>query len=38
MKHIALHWRILIGMFLGIVFGFFNVTNNWWKIICTTLG
>lgn len=22
MKHIALHWRILIGMFLGVIFGF----------------
>ncbi|WP_062057787.1 dicarboxylate/amino acid:cation symporter [Aquimarina longa] len=31
MKKIALHWQIMIGMILGIVFGFLMTTFSWGK-------
>ncbi len=31
MKKIALHWKIMIGMILGIVFGFIMTTISWGK-------
>ncbi len=31
MKKIALHWQIMIGMLLGIVFGFIMTTISWGK-------
>ncbi len=31
MKKIALHWQIMIGMLLGIVFGFIMTTLSWGK-------
>ena len=31
MKKIALHWKIMIGMVLGIVFGFIMTTISWGK-------
>jgi Na+/H+-dicarboxylate symporter len=31
MKKIALHWKIMIGMILGIVFGFLMTTISWGK-------
>ncbi|MBP2833556.1 dicarboxylate/amino acid:cation symporter [Aquimarina sp. U1-2] len=31
MKKIALHWKIMIGMLLGIVFGFLMTTVSWGK-------
>ncbi len=31
MKKIALHWKIMIGMLLGIVFGFLMTTISWGK-------
>ena len=31
MKKLELHWKILIGMVLGIVFGFIMLQTSWGK-------
>ena len=31
MKKIALHWQIIIGMVLGVVFGLFFLNFSWGK-------
>ena len=38
MKKLALHWKILIGMFLGVIFGFVMASTNGQEFVMNWIG